>query len=143
MPFFGKMQKGGNQKTLLGLLNAMAWDLAHVRGLERRHGSKWSWPARYSFPAFLTFETGLVEVLDLVEIKAFAFMEGDGEPVITYRDAASCGEVFDDELMDRFFSEKARADRAARLERCRARLSSTIESLKADLASLCAREGGS
>ena len=142
MPFFGKMQKGCPPLDLPRLLNAMAWDLAHVKALELRHGSRWSGSARYFFPAFLTFDTGLAEVLDLVAIKAFAFMEGDREPVIIYCDPVSRGGVLDDELGDRFFSEKARADRAARLESCRARLPSTIETLKAELASLCGREGG-
>ncbi|HTF97455.1 MAG TPA: hypothetical protein VL995_15050 [Cellvibrio sp.] len=69
--FFKDIQK--NRERLFEAINGMVWDLWHVRQLEENmvRGSRGK--VRYFFPAILTFDKGLNEVMDLHPLKSIAF----------------------------------------------------------------------
>ncbi len=66
--FFGRVQAGS--KNLFKSLANMAWDLQHIRQCERGFSFSKSKKARYCFPAMLTFDNQLVEIIDSCPLKA-------------------------------------------------------------------------
>lgn len=77
--FFGKIQK--NKKDIFKVINGMAWDLYHVRQLERLITIRPNSDARYYFPSLLTCDKRLIEVIDLYPLKCCAYIEDDYEPI--------------------------------------------------------------
>lgn len=77
--FFGKIQK--NKKDIFKIINGMAWDLYHIRQLEKLVTIRPNSSARYYFPSFLTCDKRLIEVIDLYPLKCCAYIEGDYEPM--------------------------------------------------------------
>lgn len=135
LAFFGKVQK--KKADVFAVLGNMAWDLWHVRQLEIAMTLKPSSHARYFFPALLTFDKGLIEVIDLYPLKACGFMEGDHEPMPFYAgdwfQLVADGPTAKTALVDRFFSDEARASRDARRDTVRGRLGSIVDALEDEL----------
>jgi hypothetical protein len=69
--FFGYIQK--KQDKLFTKINSMVWDLYHIRQLEEDLVLASKGDIRYFFPAILTFDQGLNEVMDLYPLKCIAF----------------------------------------------------------------------
>ncbi len=80
LTFFGKIQRK-SKNNILELLQNMAWDMWHIRQLEQSITFKPANEARYFFPALLTFDHKLVEIMDLYPLKACAFRKGSSQPL--------------------------------------------------------------
>ena len=136
MNFFKKIMIGGRDP--LENLRNMAWDLWHVRQLEISTTIRPIAGARYFIPALLTFDKGLIEVIDLCPFRAIAYDERFREPHIVYRgewlsDIAGGDEATCAALEERFFSEKARALRELNRASRRSCLSKLINSLEREM----------
>ncbi|WP_392565348.1 hypothetical protein RHO15_06990 [Utexia brackfieldae] len=73
--FFKKIQK--NKSNLKSILNNMAWDLFHIRLLEKRLMIKPIDSERYFFSALLTFDKDLIEIMDLCPATSCVFNIND------------------------------------------------------------------
>ena len=83
LAFFGKIQRG--QQRLFQELRGMAWDLLHVRHMEEAMTCRPDPAARYFFPAILTFDRRLTEIIGLCRLSACAFIE-DGAEIMPFFD---------------------------------------------------------
>lgn len=111
--FFSKVQKG--RKGLLETLNNMAWDLQITRTQELVMCS-YIEKGIYLLPYFLTFDRGLVEVLDLYPVTACLFgPDGQYAPYtpLDIRAFLLARVSAPEKWPLRFFSAEARADRDA------------------------------
>ncbi|BBF84012.1 hypothetical protein DLM_0340 [Aquitalea magnusonii] len=135
LTFFGKVQK--KKPDLFKTLDGMAWDLWHVRQLEETMTLKPSRQARYFFPALLTFDKRLVEIIDLYPLKACAYIEGEHEPMPFYD-----GDWFqlvagDDQAQarfaERFYSVEARSSRELRRNSVKAQFEKIVTALENEL----------
>lgn len=72
--FFKKVQK--NSKNLSGVINGMAWDLVHVRLIERELLLTLSTGAKYGIYFLLTFDKGLKEIMQINPVEQIAFCDG-------------------------------------------------------------------
>ena len=79
LDFFSKIQK--NKKDLFQIIKGMAWDLYHIRQMERFSTMRPDHRARYFFPSFLTCDKRLIEILDLYPLKCLAYIDGVYEPM--------------------------------------------------------------
>ena len=135
LTFFGKIQKG--KPDLFQLLGGMTWDLWHVRQLEEAMTFKPARQARYFFPALLTFDKRLVEVIDLYPLKVCAFKEGESEPMPVFDgdwfDLVTAEEAAKDSIKERFFASEARASRDARRDGVKPRITEIVKELEAEL----------
>jgi hypothetical protein len=135
LKFFGKMQK--KQEDLFDVLNGMAWDLWHVRQLEENMTFRPSTGVRYFFPAILTFDKRLIEIMDLYPLKSCAFIEGKNEPMPFFD-----GDFFQaiaetpdtqQEFIQRFYSTEACASRSARRSNANAKRGEIVKALEEEL----------
>lgn len=79
LKFFAKIQP--RNKNLFRDLRNMAWDIKHIRGTEFKANLLTGGGVDYFIPAFLTFDSRLVEVIDLVKINALSISpDGDVTP---------------------------------------------------------------
>ena len=135
LKFFGKVQ--ANKDDLFWVLNGMAWDLWHVRLLEKAMTLRPAREARYFFPALLTFDKRLIEIIDLYPLKACAFVEGESEPMPFFEGdllARIAGNIDAQEpLLDRYYSAEARNSRDGRRAKARANIGTTLETLETAL----------
>jgi hypothetical protein len=69
--FFDKIQK--KRSEIFQAINGMVWDLYHIRQLEEDMVLASKGQIRYFFPAILTFDQGLNELMDLYPLKSIAF----------------------------------------------------------------------
>lgn len=69
--FFKRVQK--NAKNLLGAIDGMAWDLIHIRLLERGYMTKVVEEVTFALPLLLTYDNGLKEILQINPIEQLAF----------------------------------------------------------------------
>jgi len=135
LAFFGKIQK--RKKDILNQLSNMAWDMWHVRQLELSITFDRERQARYFFPALLTFDQKLVEIMDLYPLKACAFKVGsaqsipffDGDPFRLIATDDEDGES----VIQKYFSDEAIAARAAVRDRVKANFSEIVQLLEAEL----------
>lgn len=138
LKFFGKMQK--KNENIFKVLDGMAWDFWHVRQLEELLTMRPSSAARYFFPALLTFDKGLIEIIDLYPLKACAFIEGENRP-LPYYDGdwlklVTGGGAAQIAFVDRFCSQAAVAARGLRRDGANARLGKIVGSLEDELGQL-------
>jgi hypothetical protein len=136
MRFFSKFQKSRND--LFKTLRNMAWDLSHIRRMELCMAAGGRSDARYFFPALLTFDKGLIEVLDLYPLKALAFEAGRAEPLPFFSGdfldlVASCDQG-KASFSRRFYSIEARNMRASRRLSARTSFHQIVDSLERELA---------
>lgn len=113
MPFFSKIMIGGKQ--LLKRLHSMAWDLCHVRHMESMMTMRPKPGARYFFPAFLTFDKGLIDIINIYPLRAFGYDERLREPCAIYAgdwlNEIAGDEIGAEAVVRRFYSTQARAHR--------------------------------
>lgn len=116
LQFFRKIQV--NKASIFGELKNMAWDLLHIRHVEQGFVLKPDDRARYYFPAFLTFDYRLTELVDLCPLKAVALSPSNQILPFYFGDAlfrVAGGEPdFKDALAEEYFSLKAVEERAQR-----------------------------
>jgi hypothetical protein len=136
MRFFSKVQKGS--KDLFKTLRNMAWDLSHIRRMELCMVAGVRSGARYFFPALLTFDKGLIEVLDLYPLKALAFEVGRTEPLPFFSgeflDLVASSEEGKASFARRFYSIEARKVRVSRRQSARKSFRQIVDSLERELA---------
>lgn len=65
-----------NSKNVRETIESMAWDLTHVRLIERMYDFTFLGPVKFGIHPILTYDTGLREVLRLYPIKKIAIYEG-------------------------------------------------------------------
>lgn len=88
LTFFGKIQKGPSEQfpDLVDQLKNMAWDFLHIRYIEEAATNEETLPetspiqARYFFPALLTCDKRLIEIIDLYPLKSCAYQQGSRTP---------------------------------------------------------------
>ena len=135
LKFFGRIQAG--RDDLLELLNNMAWDLFHVRQLESAMSMRPDSEARYFFPALLTYDQGLIEVMDLCPLISIAFTSNESDTIPIYR--VDGDKVISSDptqlaaVKAKYFSEAAADDRSDRLHSTWMALPGTIVDLENQL----------
>lgn len=133
--FFGKIQK--RKDNILELLRNMAWDMWHVRQLEQAITFKPAKHARYFFPALLTFDHKLIEIMDLYPLRACAFKKGDFHPMSFFDGNPFKLIATDDEdgasAVRQYFSDDAIAERDSARDRVRENFGDVIKSLETEL----------
>lgn len=135
LKFFGKIQAG--RSDLLALLKNMAWDLFHVRQLESGMTMLPDPKARYFFPALLTYDQDLIEIIDLYPLKSIAFTSNESDILPVYHGdelaviASDSAQI--EILKTRYFSEIAAADRTARRDSMWTTLPGLITELEGQL----------
>lgn len=140
LKFFNKIQK--RQDDILLYLKSMAWDLWHLRQLEESMTFRLSKSARYHFPAILTFDKGLIEIMDLYPLKALAykiggslplpFFDGDFTSFLSFsRDGRTAA-------IDKYFTVSAAARRADVRTSTKMNLPDTVAELEKEVLSLAA-----
>ncbi|MDH0091253.1 hypothetical protein N7373_07335 [Achromobacter mucicolens] len=136
LKFFGKIQKN-SKNDILKLLRNMAWDMWHIRQLEQSITYKPSKPARYFFPALLTFDRNLIEIMALYPLKACAFKIGTSQPMPFFDGDPFKIIAIDDEegasAMTRYFSAGAIAARDAARGSVRNNITVVVKSLETEL----------
>jgi len=84
LPFFGRVQAGN--PNLFDELRRMTWDCLHLRHMEQRMTFAPADGARYMFPALLTFDRRLRDLIDLYPLRACAFRLSENRPLTFYAD---------------------------------------------------------
>ncbi|MFT3964565.1 MAG: hypothetical protein QM690_01625 [Sphingobium sp.] len=133
--FFHKIQK--NKDNILDIIRNMAWDMWHVRQLEQSFAQNPSDTARYFFPALLTFDRGLIEIMDLYRLKACAYNVKtrrplpvfDGDPFLLLGTDEQDGK----QLFDKYYSEESITQRRSALEATLSDFDLIIEMLEQDV----------
>ncbi len=69
--FFKKVQK--NSKNLFGVVDGMAWDLIHIKLLEREYMTKVVDKVTFAIHILLTYDNGLKDILQINPIEQIAF----------------------------------------------------------------------
>ena len=114
--FFGKIQS--NSDSIFSNLMNMSWDLHHIHQCESGFSFSFSKEARYYFPAILTFDKKLIEVIDLCPLRMCVIMpDHNVQPVYAgdpYKKIAADSEEFASEIYNHFYSEEARKARDER-----------------------------
>lgn len=138
LTFFGKLQ--AKKPDLFDILDGMAWDLWHVRQMEELMTLKPLREARYFFPALLTFDKRLTEIMDLYPLKACAHIGGKHEPIPFYDGDWFALVAGDDALQrgfaERFYSDEARASRDMRRKGVKERMPRIVAALEAKLSAI-------
>lgn len=138
LAFFSKIQK--NKKDLFNIIKGMAWDLYHIRQMERLATIRPDERARYFFPSFLTCDKRLVEVLDLYPLKCLAYVDGKYEPMPFFDgdilEALARNDVEKDEICGQYFTESSANYRAGRREDARKNFSNLVGQLEEGLSKI-------
>lgn len=72
--FFKMIQKNSN--NLLNAIKSMAWDLIHIRLIEREFAFKPTNKVQYAIHVLLTYDNGLKEILQINPVEQIAFYKG-------------------------------------------------------------------
>ena len=72
--FFRKVKP--NSKDIFDAINSMAWDLTHIRLLERLYDFTCVGPVKFGIHPILTYDNGLKDVLKLYPVKKIAIYDG-------------------------------------------------------------------
>jgi len=133
--FFNKVQK--NNDNIIKVMRNMAWDMWHVRQLEQSFAQNPSDAARYFFPALLTFDQGLIEIMDLYRLKACAYNVKTCQPLPVFDGDQRFFFGADDQdgtqLFDKYYSAEAIMERSFAREAKLSNLAETIEELERDV----------
>jgi hypothetical protein len=143
LTFFGKVQI--KKPDLFQVLDGMAWDLWHVRQLEKLMTLKPLQNARYFFPALLTFDKRFTEVIDLYPLKSCAFIEGLNEPIPFY-DGSWLETITENndkaaDLAEKIYSNEAKLSRKSRRPEAKKKISEIVRKLEKNLAIVARIEG--
>jgi hypothetical protein len=138
LKFFGRIQSG--HPDLLNSLKNMAWDLFHIRQLESAMTMRPDANARYFFPALLTFDQDLVEIMDLCPLNAIAFTSDEADIMPMYRggkdELISLDPKQVETIKSKYFSTVAIEMRSLRRVNTWDELPSLIEALETHLVEL-------
>lgn len=98
--------------------------------------------ARYFFPAFLTFDKSLIEIINLYPLKACAFVEGQHNPM-PFFDGDWLALLSDDpatkeNILLRFYSDEALASREERRDDAKSRVYALVSALEKELSAIAA-----
>lgn len=136
--FFSKIQK--NKKDIFRIIKGMAWDLYHIRQMERLATIRPDKNARYYFSSFLTCDKRLVDILDLYPLKCFAYVEGNYEPMPFFDGdilkSLSSNLDEENEIYNQFFSLDKVNFRSANREESRSKLSTLVKHLEVELSEI-------
>lgn len=72
--FFKKVQKNSND--LFKTVNSMAWDLIHIRVIEKEYAFKPTDEVKFAIHVLLTYDQGLKDVLKINQIEQIALYQG-------------------------------------------------------------------
>ena len=115
--FFGRIQK--NNPKILKEIRNMAWDLFHVRITELGFVFKGQEGARYFFPAILTFDKNLIEIINLRPLRAIILSpENALQPIYNVNVFDKISQNSDEasrRLLHKFYSDGARNRRHERI----------------------------
>lgn len=136
--FFGKIQK--NRDDVLDNLKNMAWDLWHLRQSEEALTFRPDINARYFFPAFLTLDNRLIEILKLYSLKACA-IPPEGNKPIPFHDGDFAADVKayckdGEQILLKYFTEMARKERERRRKVDKDQIYALISELEKDVLSV-------
>ncbi|EMH1504896.1 hypothetical protein DMB99_17035 [Proteus mirabilis] len=135
LKFFGKIQK--KQKNIFNHLKNMAWDLWHIRQLEQNTTFKLNDNSRYYFPAILTFDKNLIEIIDLYPINAIAYHVDKNEPLVFPKiNPFNLNEdikIEDIETINKYFSDDAKFEREKNRNKVRGNLNNIVKELESEL----------
>ncbi|MCR9192998.1 MAG: hypothetical protein NXI01_10190 [Gammaproteobacteria bacterium] len=112
LKFFSSVQL--NNSNVLKKLRNMAWDLWHIRHLERM--AKPSKEISWFFPSFVTFDKGLIEIIDLCPLRAHAYIYEKKQPFPFYDNKIldTFNDALPDEFSEQYFSDVAAKSRCSR-----------------------------
>lgn len=111
LKFFSAVQSGN--RSLFEKLQNMSWDLWHIRYCEGMLNSEPEHGARYFYPALLTFDAGMTEIIDMYGLRGCAILKN--EPLMPFFDAAHMGGGPEgDENVNQYLTLEAVSDRARR-----------------------------
>lgn len=128
--FFSKIQK--NKDDLILNLKNMAWDIYHIRSMENAFRSIDFKNSRYFFPALLTFDKGMIELMQLYPLRAIAFNnEGALYPFFD----GDFKQYIEESFLKEIYSFNAKASRNFRRNELRepSKIDELIISLEAEL----------
>lgn len=119
--FFGKIQKKSREKWKKGVFNilrGMAWDMLHLRNIERTGSINANKMSRYLLPSFLTVDQPLAQLFEFYQLRGFAFNEERAD-IVPIPKAPSPFQDFQSRedsrrLEEKFYSSAAVADRKQR-----------------------------
>lgn len=138
--FFSKIQRNKTDKSkFFRDIKGMAWDLYHIRQMERLITITPDSRARYFFPALLTCDKRLKDILDLFSIKCIVFNNLTNDIIPFYeldlftQLSSTPSEKY---LIENYFLEDKKKDRSERLQNSTNNLSILIESLENELFTL-------
>lgn len=99
--FFKKINK--NMKEPIKIIKNMAWDLFHIRNIER---NKMAFSSNniYFVPCFLTYDKNLAEIVRLCSIKKMAINETKRSIVVCYDEME---EIRRNELFNKWFTDES------------------------------------
>lgn len=113
LAFFGKIQKG--RQDLLDKVKNMAWDLYHIAEMERTIAIGFGSEANYFMASFLTFDKGLIELLQLYKIDAMGFSQNSME-IVPVADIEKCiDSTVDKDNIGLYFTKEKELHRSKRL----------------------------
>jgi hypothetical protein len=142
LTFFGKVQKG--KKDLFSVVKGMAWDMWHIRQMEKNLTIRPAREARYFFPSLLTCDKRLVDVIDLYPLKACAYDEQDSIPLPFYDgdwlQSISSSEDIKDKVYSKYFSRSAVISRNSRREEVKEIIGVSVSELEKQVSCLCSVE---
>ncbi|NSL93042.1 hypothetical protein [Acetobacter syzygii] len=127
--FFKYIQK--NRQGILEKIRNMSWDLCHIRLMEKSITINPTGESRYFFPALLTFDRDLIEVIDLYPLKSCVF-KNDGSDLRLFFDGSLLEELSGNEddrniICERFYSNEAIQKRSANRAQAEKRLPRIIK----------------
>ncbi|MGB3725645.1 MAG: hypothetical protein WA981_07755 [Glaciecola sp.] len=133
LDFFGKIQK--KSPKLFDTLEGMAWDMWHIRQIEKNFTIRPDPASNYFIPSLLTCDKRLVEIIELYPIKSIAYTKNSLSPM-PYFDgdwigSLSSDERFNERLYLTYFSESARlTTRAQRRNTSKSLIKNSTKSLE-------------
>ncbi|PKM18507.1 MAG: hypothetical protein CVV11_14460 [Gammaproteobacteria bacterium HGW-Gammaproteobacteria-15] len=138
LTFFGKVQKG--KKDLFSVVQGMAWDMWHIRQMEKNLTIRPSSEARYFFPSFLTCDKRLVEIIELYPLKACAYDDRDLIPMPFFDGdwlaSLSSSKDFIEGLYSIYFSDKAVLSRNKRRDEATNVIKNSVSELESIVAEI-------
>ncbi len=137
LQFFEKVDLTRND--IFKQVRNMAFDFAHIRNMEKAVDRRWDDKASYHFPALLTFDRKMIEVIDLFPLSC-SYAIGPNREVIPFSKgdwlATVTGEMTSSqaESVHNLFSWEAVERRSSRIETHRGNLDNTVVAQEQELA---------
>ena len=130
LPFFSRIQRGKG-KSLFPIVKNMAWDMFHLRFLEKKMLIKDHPKSDHFFSAILTCDKDLIELSTLIDIKSIVINRKNGD-IFPFYDYCSLGNDFND-MINEYDSFEKRRERESTFQK--QNLSKLISKLEEKLSS--------